>query len=309
VIPVMTVVNLGSIDLNLLVVLDAVLRERSATKAASRLHVTQSAVSNALRRLRALFDDALVVRTAHGFVLTPRAHALAPILRALLSDTERLLAPNANQLERPRTFTIACADAVSVSLIPRVFCALERELPLARLRVVTLERELSNQGLARGEVDLVIGIPPFVPAGCEGEPVYEEQMVCIARRDHPEIGAKLSLDRYATLPHVEVALFGEPDDRVDRALARAGRSRTIALTVPHFSSVPFAVAQSDCVAALGRGIARAYASPLGLRVLIPPVDLPRLRIQQIWHRRATDDPGVTRLRALIRRVAAARAKR
>jgi DNA-binding transcriptional LysR family regulator len=304
----MSSVNLGSIDLNLLVVLDAVLQDRSATKAATRLHVTQSAVSNALRRLRVLFDDELVVRTAYGFVPTPRATALAPALRALLMDTERLLASSESQVERPRTFTIASTDAIGVALVPSLFHELAREMPLARLRVVTIERELSNQGLQTGEVDLLIGIPPYLPSGCEGEPIYEDSIVCVARRDHPKLRTKLTLDRYASLPHVEVALFGEPDDRVDRALARAGRSRTIALTVPHFSSVPFAVANSDCIAALGSSLARAYAGPLGLRILAPPIELPRLRVQQIWHRRAAEDPGVTQLRALIRRVGATRVK-
>src|ERR1700755_979952 len=116
----MPAVNLGAIDLNLLVVLDAVLRERSATKAAAKLHVTQSAVSNALRRLRAIFNDALVVRTAYGFIPTPRAEALAPSLAALLRDTERLFATPEAAQARPRTFTIACTDAIGISLIPKI---------------------------------------------------------------------------------------------------------------------------------------------------------------------------------------------
>jgi DNA-binding transcriptional LysR family regulator len=301
-------VNLGTVDLNLLVVLDAVLRERSATKAAATLHVTQSAVSNALRRLRALFDDALVVRTAFGFVLTPRAEALAPKLRALLSETEKLLAPGEGH-DKPRTFTLACTDAISVSLVPGILHELGKQMPLARLRVVTIEHELLNQSLANGEVDLLIGIPPHLPAGCQGESVYEEHLVCVVRRDHSTVRTKLTLDRYASLPHVEVGLFGEPDDRVDRALSRVGRTRTIALTVPHFSSVPFAVANSDCVAALGHRIALAYARPLGLRILPPPLELPKLRIQQVWHRRMTQDAGVTTLRALVRNVASARTAR
>jgi DNA-binding transcriptional LysR family regulator len=303
----MPLVNLATVDLNLLVVLDAVLHERSATKAAAKLHVTQSAVSNALRRLRTLFDDALVVRTAYGFVPTPRAETLAPSLRALLAETQKLLSSSDRpHAQLPRSFTLACTDAIGVSLVPSLFRELGRQLPLARLRVVTIERELSNHGLASGEVDLLIGIPPSLPAGCEGEPIYEEHIVCVVRRDHPTVRAKLSLDQYASLSHVEVALFGEPDDRVDRALSRAGRARSIALTVPHFSSVPFAIATSDCVAALGRSIALAYARPLGLRILNPPVELPRLQIKQVWHRRVAQDAGVTQLRALIRKVAATR---
>jgi DNA-binding transcriptional LysR family regulator len=297
----MIAVNLGNIDLNLLVVLEAVLQEQSATRAAARLHVTQSAISSALRRLRELFDDPLMLRTRHGFVPTQRALQLAPELERVLAGARALLTPADNDLaSSARVFSIAATDAISVVLIPRLVPALQRSMPHARLRVVTVERELASNGLARGEVDLLIGIPPTLPSGCSGEIIYEDDIVCAVRADHPSVGKRLSLEHYVELPHAEVALFGEPDDRVDQALARVGHTRKILISVPHFSSIPFALAHSDCVAIMGRRLARVYAKPLHLRLLAPPVALAGLSVQQVWHKRSAHDPAVLRLRELLR---------
>ena len=298
----MTDVNLQSVDLNLLVVLDALLRERSATRAAARLHVTQSAVSNALRRLRSLFDEPLFVRSQQGLVPTARAERLAPRLRSLLQDASALVGREAPEDAGGRLVTIACTDAVGLRLLPRIMQQLQRDV---RLRVVTIDFETQRDGLASGQVDLLIGIPPATPPGCRGELAYEDRMRCIVRAGHPQARGRLSAAQYAALPHVELALFGEPDDRVDRALARLRLRRRIAVLVPHFSSIPHVVAASDCVAALSEQLIAVYAAPLGLRVLEPPVPLPRLRIHQYWHKRATHDPVIMQLRAAVRRAAEA----
>lgn len=306
----MTDINLYAIDLNLLVVLDAVLEERSATRAAARLHVTQSSVSSSLRRARALFGDPLLVRTPYGFTPSARGAALAPRLQALLAGARELLAPHpaADALSR-RSFTLACTDAISVTVVPAVLRELGARVPHASLRVVTLEHAFAEGRLASGEVDLVIGIPPMVPAGCSSELVYDDAMVAVVRRDHPSVGARLSLDQYASLPHVEVAVMGSTDDRVDRALARHGRTRSIRLSVPHFASIPFAIASSDCVASVSRRLAEAYEKDFPIRLLTAPVELPRLRVKQIWHRRSEADPGVQLLRQLVKRAPARRGRR
>jgi len=298
----MSPINLRNVDLNLLVVLDAVLREHSATRAAARLHVTQSAVSNALRRLRALFGEPLFVRTHEGLVPTARAELLAPKLQALLADASALLSADALEPAARRTLTIACTDAIGLTLLPRILPqVLSRGLGL---RIVTLDFETQHGGLASGEVDLLIGIPPHTPPGCRGELAYEDRMRCIVRADHPDVRSKLTAAQYAALPHVELALFGEPDDRVDRALARLRLRREIALQVPHFSAIPLAVAASDCVAALSQQLIAAYAGPLRLRALEPPVRLPRLAVHQYWHKRADRDPALIALRAAVRRATA-----
>lgn len=298
--------NLASIDLNLLNVVATVLETGSATKAAAKLHVTQSAVSNALRRARALFGDPLVLREPHGLRPTARGDALAPELRAWLEEAKRLLhgADAFEPARSGRTFTIACSDAVALVLLGPLLRRLSAEAPNVVLRLTTLDRLIEGDGLARGEVDLLIGIPPVVPPGHRAEAVYVDPMRCVVRRDHPRVKGRLGLDTYTELPHVELALFSSPDDAVDRALAAKGRVRRVAVAVPHFSVLPVAVAASDAVATLGLRLATVFAERHGLEVLAPPVPLPALEIRQVWHRRADTDRGLQWLRAQV--VAAAR---
>lgn len=302
--PNITRVNLASVDLNLLVVLDAVLDEGSATRAAARLHVTQSAVSNALKRLRELFGDPLVVRRPGGLAPTARALALAPQLQVVLEGARSLLAPDAafDPRTTTRTFTLACSDAVAVVLLRPLLAELESAMPAARLRLVTIERLVATDGLVRGEVDLQVGIPPVLPPGCTRERLYDDPMRCIVRRDHP--ARRLTIASYAALPHVEVALFGAHDETVDRALARSGHARAVRVSVAHFSSIPLAVLATSCVATLSGRIATAFAAQLPLRVMHPPVRLPTLGIDIVSHRRSASDPGVAVLRRAL--IAAAR---
>lgn len=299
-------VNLSAIDLNLLHVVATVLRERSATKAAARLHVTQSAVSNALRRARTIFGDPLVTREPHGLAPTARGLALLEPLQAWVEEARRLVgdAPTFEPARSTRTFTIACTDAIALTLLPALVRRLRGAAPSARLRLLTLDRLLAEEPLARGECDLLIGIPPVVPPGHAAELVYRDPFACVVRRDHPGVESRLGLERFAGLPHVELALFGTSDDAIDRALARHGKSRDIVYSVPHFSTIPLVVMESDAVATLGRRVALAFAERYPLRVLTPPVKLAPMSISQVWHRRAESDPAVTFLRKVV--VAAAR---
>jgi DNA-binding transcriptional LysR family regulator len=177
--------------------------------------------------------------------------------------------------------------------------------PGARLRMVTLDRLIAEDGLARGQVDLLIGIPPVLPDGHEAELVYRDPMKCIVRAGHPKVRARLSLDTFASLPHVDLALFGAVDDAVDRALAKCGRSRVVQVALPHFSSVPLAVAETDCVATLSSRLARAFASRLPLGVFKPPVDLEPVEIRQVWLRRSGADGAIRFLREVVREAARA----
>ncbi len=291
-------VNLGAIDLNLLVVLESVLEAGSATRAAQKLHVTQSAVSNSLRRLRALFDDPLLVRTSHGLVPTARAQALRPALRAWLDAAGAFFDDQAPE-QTARLFRIACSDAVGATLLPGLLTRLTRKLLRARVQLVSLERVVRDHGLESGAVDLLVGAPAKLPSGCTSEPLYSERYACIVRAQHPH-ARTMTLATYTSLGHVELALFGEPDDRVDRALARVGRSRTISLSVPSFSLIPLAVMSSDLVATVSSRAARAFAPTRTLRILRPPLPLPEIQVRQIWHRRSNSDVALASLRAAVR---------
>lgn len=299
-------VNISAVDLNLLHVLSTVLEEGSATRAAKKLHVTQSAVSNALRRARHLFSDQLVVRKPYGLEPTPRALALKPALREWLDATRGLLvdSPSFDPRRSTRTFRIACSDAIAATLLRPILRLLAERAPGVRLRMLTLDRLLAEDGLAHGEVDLLVGIPPVLPDGHGAEVVYQDRMECIVRVDHPRIRRRLSLNTFASLPHVELALFDTIDDHIDRALAKHGLHRTVQVVLPHFSSVPLAVAETDCVATLSGRLARAFARRLPLRVVAPPIALDAIEVRQVWNQRFDGDGAIRFLRTVVRDAAA-----
>lgn len=298
----MSEVNLASIDLNLLLVVATVLEERSATRAAARLHVTQSAVSNALRRARAIFGDPLVVREPHGLAATPRAATLAPALQAWLEEARRLVrgAASFDPATSTRTFAIACSDSVSTMLLGPLLATLRARAPKTRLRLITLDRLIAEDALARGEADLLVGIPPVLPPGHAAELLFRDPLDCIVPADGAPPGRALTLAAYADTPHVELALFGARDDRVDRALARRGKTREVAVTVPHFSSVPLAVLETGGVATIARRLAQVFATWMPLAIKAPPVPLEPIEIRQVWHRRTDDDAAVVFLREAVK---------
>ena len=290
-------VNLAALDLNLLLVVATVLEERSATRAAARLHVGQSAVSNALKRAREVFDDPLVVREPHGLSPTPFGATLALPLRAWLEEARRLVtkSPGFDPRATTRTFAIACADALTVTLIPSLLRLLAARAPHASLRVITLDRMIASDGLVRGEIDLLVGMPPVVPPGHAVENVYRDPMCCVVRHGTP----KLTLDRFAAMPHVELALFGDTDDVIDRALARRGKSRRVVAALPHFAAIPFAVVETRGVATLARRVAETLIAHLPLALVRPPLPLEPLAIRQVWHRRTEHDEAVLFLRRAV----------
>lgn len=293
--------NLANLDLNLLVMLDAVLSTRSATLAASRLHVTQSAVSNGLKRAREQFGDPLVVRQGSGFALTPRAEALAPRLRRALEEMQALLSASGEPSERPHV-TLACLDAISMTLVPALLPLIHQRLPRTQLRTLTPDH-VRFVGLERADVDLAVGAVPSVHSGCEVEELFEDPMVVIAAAHHPKIKTRLSIDTYSSLAHAELGLFGEPEDRVDRALALHGLARRTDVVVPHLAALPFLVSNSERIATVPRTIARQFARPLRLRLHRPPLALAPVVIRMVWHHRRSRDRAHLVLRELVRAAA------
>lgn len=295
-------VNLTNVDLNLFVVLDALLREPNATRAAEELHVTQPAVSNALARLRFVLGDPLLVRSRRGLTPTPHATALAPRLRELMAGLEAIVSERSDFVSATtnRRFTLGGTDIIALSVLPRLTELLAERAPYASLRMITVEQLAERDGLAGGEADAMLGIPPVVPPGCTAERAYEDEMVTIARRGNRILGKRLTLERFTALPHIETALFGAPDTRVDAALARSGKKRFILTSVPQFASVPMLVAQSDAVATISRRLADVFVPLLPLAIHKPPIELPRLEVKLIWHARTDADPGARFLRDLIR---------
>ena len=205
-------VNLSALDLNLFLVLHAVLEERSATRAAARLHVTQSAVSNALARLREMLGDPLVVRQGRGLVPTPRAEELAPLLRdatdrLALAIDRRGFVPE----ETTRTFTIALADSYQACELPRIARAFTKRLPRATLRVVSTDYLAATDGLAGGDIDLAFMPEQAVQRGMRSRPLFMERAALVVRRDHPLVGRRMTRELFNELPHIDVhVVLGRP---------------------------------------------------------------------------------------------------
>jgi DNA-binding transcriptional LysR family regulator len=302
-----TAVNLATIDLNLFYVLHTVLEERSATAAARRLNVTQSAVSNALSRLRQLFGDPLVVRSARGLVPTPRAERLAPLLDAALSQLRSAVASDAgfDAATTTQRFTLACTDAEAGALLPSLAELFAQRMPCASMGLVPFEQTVPSDGLARGEIDALIGVQQSVPPECRSVPLYTDEIVAVVRKGHPRIrGKRLSLDEYVATPHAMIALL--PGGRetgirraIDKLLEKHKRRPKIALSLPQFHMVALATSRTDYIGQMPRRIAEALSEYLPLRILEPPIAMPKLPFVLIWHERTEKDPGSRLFRRAI----------
>ena len=297
--------SLSSIDLNLMLMLHVVLLEQNVARAAGRLHVTPSAVSNALARLRDALGDPLVTRKGRGIVPTPRAIELAPILARTLHDLEAALVTAPFDAARcTRTFTVAVADVGQVAWIPRLAVSMRRELPLAHLRVVGIDSLVSLGDLGSSDIDLHLGIRSKGP-GLHVEPLLEDRSLLVARRDHPAAAAgKLSRRALADFRHVRVDMvpgkrFGDP---FAATFAQVNIPREIVMTMPSFSTAAEVVAVSDLVTMLPSSLFAAKAASLGLRALATPLPAHTTKFAMSWHERTHADTAARAFRALVRRV-------
>jgi DNA-binding transcriptional LysR family regulator len=296
-------VSLSRLDLNLLVVLDTVLAERSVVRAARRLHVTPSAVSNALARLRAALDDPLVARSGRGIVPTPRATELAPKLARALRDLDQAVSGRAfDPASTTRQFTVAIADSGQLVRLPRLALLLDKEMPRTRLRVVGIDTLLSSGGLGGTEVDVVVGALPEQAPGVHMAPLYEEHAVLVARRNHPRVGGRISKTDLAALRHVDVQVApGRGYRDLPARYARLGIERDVALVVPSFTTAAAVVAATDFVATLPASVVEVLGQRLGIRAVASPVRRLTVEIKLAWHERTEHDPAMRAFRDVVTR--------
>lgn len=300
----MAAIDISKIDLNLLVVLDALLSEQSVTTAARRLGLTQSTLSHALGRLRELFGDPLLVRAGRGMVATARAEALAPALRRTLADVRRLLeheerfAPGSST----RTFRIVCPDLLA-AILPELLGRMAREAPRVQLTVLPPGETDIQAALALGSIDLAIGLAATEGPGLVQQLLGTVHWCVLARRGHPAVrGGRLTLSRWLSYPHITVGTGGGATGAVAQALEQAGLQRRIGFTAPSFLLAQMAVSHTDCFFAAPRELLRRQSAQLDLVMLAPPIALPPLRVAQKWHERAHHEPGHRWLRELLRDV-------
>ena len=283
--------RLSRLDLNLLVVLETVLTERSVARAARRLHVTPSAISNSLARLRVALDDPLVVRSGRGIVPTPRSAALAPALSRALDELGRAVQVEAADPSlTTRQFTLAIADAGQLVQAPRLAYDFARQLPKARLRVVGIDTLLSSGGLSGTEVDVAIAAFETNTPGVHTKALYKEHSVLVARRKHPLVGTSISKSQLGRLRHVEVQLApGRGYRGLASAYARRGIDRDVALVVPSFTSAAAIVAATDFVATLPESFVARFGVAFGVTKLAGTAPRLSVDIKLAWHERSAHD--------------------
>lgn len=299
-----------NVDLSLLYALQALVAEKHVTRAAARMGLTQPAMSHALARLRAQLGDPILVRARGGLQLTPRAAAIAEPLERLLGDLGHLLATprDFDPATSTRRFRIAASDYVEIVLWPRVLQRIGREAP--NVDIVLLRHDGGVSSLEDDSADLLLVPPTEIERGgasFRSQRVLSEKFVCVVRRDHPNVGRRMTLEKYLELPHALVSPRGGRAGIVDDALAKLGRTRRVAVTVPHFLVAPFLIERSDLVLTLASRIATALAPVVNLRVLAPPPELalPGFDIRLVWHERDHVDPAHAWLRGLMVEVAKA----
>ena len=287
--------DLHGIDLNLLVAFDALMAERSVTRAGVRIGRTQPAMSAALSRLRALLRDELFVRSPAGLQPTPRALDLAEPLTRALADIQRTLA--FTQAFDPQTssasFNLGLSEHPTFALLPRLAERLREAAPAVTLRVRSFTaRDDAVALLDAGDIDLAVGVPPTAtPGRILTRPLFEEHFVCVVRRGHPAAAAPLDLDAFLGLSHLLVSPEDERFGLVDAALARRGLKRRLALTLPQMYAVPLLVARSDMVATLMDGVVRASGHAGDLAVLPTPLALDPVPFVLSWHGRNDGHPA------------------
>jgi DNA-binding transcriptional LysR family regulator len=304
---IMKTINLRSVDLNLLVVVDAVMTERSVSRAARRLHLTQPAVSHALRRLRTLFGDRLFVRTPLGMSPTSLTEHIAPRIAAILHGISDLLtgqqAAAFEAARSQRRFIVGMTDYTAFVLLPALARHLEARAPHIELVVRPTDRVSGVGMIDREEVELVIGGTfPNQPNYLCSSPLLSEKSLCAARRDHPAFVRKVTRRAYLSNLHLHVSPWGERG-YIDEVLNRHGVSRRIGLTIGHFLLAPAILEQTDLIATLPERVVQPMAARFALSVSEPPFDLGATEIVQYWHRRLDANAGLLWLRQQIAAIA------
>ncbi|MEM1141582.1 MAG: LysR family transcriptional regulator [Pseudomonadota bacterium] len=303
--------NLHRIDLNLLVYLDALLRERNVTQAAQQLNLSQPAMSNGLRRLRTLFDDPLLVRTSDGMTPTDRALELEPLVREALEKIDQAVQPRADFKPGSATnvFRIMASDYAESTLFPAVLADLRALAPNLTLDIMT-PSDVSFQDVERGKVDMVINRFDSMPQSFHQIPLWMDDFSCLLSANHPLL-KDFTLDNYLRADHVWVSKTGmgvgvgvNPDDVqrlgwVDLALNRLGKKRKIRVFTRHYQAAMTLAEQNDLVVTLPTRAARLQVGNPRLVRRDPPLDIPPLELKMAWSPLLQHNPGNRWLRRLI----------
>lgn len=297
--------DLAGLDLNLLVALDALFAEKSVSRAGERLHLSQSATSGALARLREVFRDPLLVPVGRKMVLTPVAEALVEPVRDFLLQAESIL--NINPVFTPasstRKFRLLMSDYVETVLMAEALPRIERLAPGIRFEFIS-NVEGGFDSLDRGEIDLSIGPAIRLSSAHPSEPLFEDEFICLMWSGNPRVKSSISLAEYLSMGHV-VVRFGRHQELTtfdEWFMERFGHERRVEVVTTAFNLVPQLLVGTSRIATLHRRLAMFYQRYLPLKIIQPPFEIATLQESMQWHKSRDRDPGTLWLRSLLKNV-------
>jgi DNA-binding transcriptional LysR family regulator len=284
--------NLRSIDLNLLVVFDALVEERGVRRAGERIGLSQSATSHALDRLRKLFDDEILIRTTSGMEPTPRAISLAGPVRLALQDIQTALTPEYFvPMEAEGDFHIAVETHETIVVLPQMVDDVRLEAPSLVLTVRSGSVKEILDDIDNGRTDIGLGFFRDLPDRFMTCRLLADRYVCIMRPGHPLAGKSLTMEDYLQAPHLLVSMSGAPEDLIDSALAEMDVRRRIAMRLPQGLAALIALERSDMITTITRGAARVFAQSSSLVSVELPFESPRVEFRIIWNKRMQNSPA------------------
>ncbi len=298
--------NLGTIDFNLLKVLDALITERNVTRAGKRLGRSQPAVSNALHRLRKLLGDDLLVRGPNGFILTPRAEAIREPLQEAISLVEGCLVKDArfDPASATGVFRLSTPDRLSLVIVPELHARLQKFAPRMVLQVLTADRRQALDLLDEDKSDLALGWLDDKPSHMKAEFVAEENLFCVFRRDHPILNRrkKLDIELVLSYPHLVVSATGQRRAIFDDLLLRHGLRRDVPVAVTNFTAVPHLLMRSDMIGVFTQLASNVFEESFKLAKRPVPIDVGKISTNMVWQVRNDSDQKHAWLRDQIKSV-------
>lgn len=293
--------DIRSVDLNLLVIFDAMCRHRSVNKAAEAVGLSQPATSAALARLRTLLDDALFVRTGGRMEPTPRAVELAASVHKVMDivNADILKKTRFDPLHAQRSFTLITPDIGEVAFLPGVLRRLRLEAPQVQLKALAMPRKVAAEALENGEADLAVGFfPDLQKAGFFQQGLFRTSYTCIACAANQAMPDRVTLKQYLAARHIVV----RPDGRehmFDRFMEAKGWLRHVTLELSHFMSLLALLPGSDLIATVPDDIATVLTRHVRVKTVQLPFNPPQIHVQQFWHRRVQEDAANRWLREMV----------
>ncbi|MBV8665639.1 MAG: LysR family transcriptional regulator [Burkholderiaceae bacterium] len=304
--------DLTRFDLNLLVVFDALWRERHVGRAANILHLSQSATSHALSRLRDAFDDQLYIRSPKGIEPTPVAVALAPQVNEILGAVREVATPRGpfDPAKVKAAFNVAATDFTIMAVVSPSLRVIQEQAPGVVLKMFPADQDTAIQKLDAGEFDIAIGSGSFTkfPARIRSESLFKERFIGIVRSGHPALikrrgKFRMDLDEFLRYPHVLASPRGDVRGAVDDALELLGKKRIVAATCPNFLAVPFLVGASDSIAVIAERAALQMKAAAGIDLFELPIALPTWEVAAVYAAGRTQESALQWLCDVLKKAA------